>query len=246
MVYLKLLESFRQKQKVFCLLIDPAKYDNSADRLAFLMDEINKTKVDVLLVGGSLVTKPVDLIVNSLKQITDIPVVLFPGSLLQISAQADAILLLSLLSGRNAELLIGNHVVAAPFIKQFNLEVIPTGYLLVEGGTTTAVEYMSQTKPIPAGKPDIAAATALAGEMLGYKLIYLEAGSGAAHPVPVEMIGAVRQAVNIPLVVGGGLRTIESVRSACSAGADVVVIGNVLENDYALIQRFADAIHENR
>lgn len=195
------------------------------------------------MVGGSLLLKPIDETLLNLKKITQIPLLLFPGNLLQLSGNVDAILLLSMISGRNPELLIGNHVIAAPIIKKFGIETIPTGYLIVGTGKTTSVEYISNTSPIPMDKTDIAVATALAGELLGLKLIYLDAGSGAENPVPSQMIEMVKKNINIPLIVGGGLRTVEHVEIACSKGADIVVIGNLLEKKAGMIAELSKAVH---
>lgn len=198
---------------------------------------------DLILVGGSMVMSKVEAVVAVLKNSMDIPIVLFPGNLLQLTSNADGILFISLISGRNPELLIGNHVAAAPFLKESGMEVISAGYILVEGGATTSVEYMSQTRPIPSNKTEIAVATALAGEMLGQKLIYLEAGSGAVNHVPLQMISAVKKSISVPLIVGGGLNTVRKVEDACRAGADVIVVGNAFEKDMSLLKDFKRVIH---
>jgi putative glycerol-1-phosphate prenyltransferase len=174
-------------------------------------------------------------ILKTIKSSCGIPVILFPGNNLQINREADAILLLSLISGRNPELLIGRHVISAPILKNSGLEVISTGYLLIDSGKTTTVNYMSQTMPIPREKSDIAACTAMAGEMLGMKLIYLDAGSGAGQPVPADMIRTVRNSVSIPVIVGGGITGATQAKEAFRAGADVVVAGNAIEKDPGLI-----------
>jgi putative glycerol-1-phosphate prenyltransferase len=150
-----------------------------------------------------------------------------------------------MISGRNPELLIGQHVLAAPYLKASGLEVIPTGYLLIDGGTVTTAQYVSNTMPIPGGKGDIAACTAMAGEMLGLRLIYLDAGSGAARPVAPAMIRQVKESISVPLIVGGGIREPEQARHACQAGADVVVVGNALENDPSGYLEMARAIHQS-
>jgi phosphoglycerol geranylgeranyltransferase len=152
-------------------------------------------------------------------------------------------LLLSLISGRNPDLLIGNHVVAAPLIKKFKIITIPTGYILIDTGKTTSVEYMSNTKAIPSDKPDIALATAMAGEMLGLKVIYLDAGSGAFEPVPVKMVEMVRKNISIPLIVGGGIKNKDQVVSLCRAGADIIVIGNFFEENAGKIKEFVEIVH---
>ena len=170
-----------------------------------------------------------DEIISSLKKECEIPIVLFPGNHSQISNKADGILFLSLISGRNPEYLIGQHVNAAPVLAKSKLEVIPTGYMLIENGKATSVEYISQTKPIPRNKTDIALATAMAGEMLGLKMIYLEAGSGAKHPVPVKMIKSLAATLKIPIIVGGGIRSKKQMQKAFKAGADIVVVGTAIE-----------------
>ena len=194
-------------------------------------------KVDFYLVGGSLLLKNnLDEIIAIIKKNSKKKVYLFPGNPSQISTKADGILLLSLISGRNAELLIGNHVLAAPILKQSKLTIISTGYMLIESGTQTTVSYISNTTPIPANKPAIATCTALAGEQLGLKTIYLEAGSGAQNSVSKEIIKAVKKQINIPLIVGGGIRSIEQIETAFLAGADVVVIGTAIENDIKFLE----------
>ena len=184
-----------------------------------------------------------DECVQRVRELSDRPVVLFPGSPSQLSRHADAVLFLSLISGRNAELLIGHHVTAAPTIKALGLEAIPTGYMLVDGGRPTTVSYVSQTLPIPHDKPGIAAATALAGELLGLQTIYLDTGSGALRSVSPAMIAAVRGLVNIPLIVGGGIRDTATARGLCEAGADVLVVGTAFEQDPELIFAMSEAVH---
>lgn len=213
--------------------------------LAILLDPENESQVDIesmvsnghragasmFLVGGSLVSKPIDGFVDKLKGMTSLPVVLFPGSAMQFAPNADSILFLTLISGRNPDFLIGHHIAVASRVKQSGIEVIPTGYILIDGGATTSVQYMSQTMPIPANKAEIAVATALAGELLGLKAIYLEAGSGALNAVPVKLIKAVRKAISVPLIVGGGIRSKQQYRAAKDAGANLVVVGNALESN---------------
>jgi putative glycerol-1-phosphate prenyltransferase len=228
MLYPKIIEKLKTG-KLFAVLVDPDKHDSRS------ISQIGKAarpgSVDFFLVGGSLVSGSVDESVRLLKETTDLPVILFPGNVLQISPQADGILLLSLISGRNPEFLIGNHVIAAPVLSKTSLEIIPTGYILVENGRTTSVEYMSNTKPIPADKIDLAVATAIAGEMLGHKLIYLEAGSGAKEKVNAKMIHEVRSRISIPLVVGGGIHTPDQILETYRAGADVIVVGSAIEDE---------------
>jgi len=225
-----------RSKKRFALLVDPDKYDDSS--LDELMKHINQDPPDLLLVGGSILFKPIEITVTALKLGTKLPVFIFPGNVIQLSDLADGILFLSLISGRNPEYLIGNHVLAAPHLNRSGIEVIPTAYILIENGRSTSVEYMSNTRPIPAHKPEIAVATAMAGEMLGMKSIYLEAGSGAAHPVGLDMIQAIRANISLPLIVGGGISTIESAREVYEAGADLIVVGSAIEKNPSLIKDF--------
>jgi len=211
------------------VLIDPDKCNSNS--ISRTVEICEKCGIIFIMVGGSLVSDSIDDCIKEIKKKSNLPVVLFPGSLLQISNKADAILLLSLISGRNPEYLIGNHVIASPILKKSKLEIIPTGYVLVESGKVTSVQYISNTCPVPAEKIDIAVATAVAGEMLGLKLIYLEAGSGALHHVPINMISEVKKNISIPLVVGGGIKSQSQLENIFNAGADLVVIGNSLEND---------------
>ena len=222
-----------RKRKLVAQLIDPDRAGEEA--LVTAARYASEAGIDLFLAGGSLTGVPVGDVIRRLKQLSSIPVVLFPGNLTQLTAEADAIFLLSLISGRNPELLIGNHVIAAPILRDMRDRVIPVGYMLIACGRATSVEYMSQTLPIPSGKNDIAVATALAGEMLGMKAIYLEGGSGAAKPVDPSMIRAVRDELTIPLIVGGGLDTPEKVEDAFAAGADLVVTGNGCEQNPVLI-----------
>ncbi|MCC6517027.1 MAG: geranylgeranylglyceryl/heptaprenylglyceryl phosphate synthase [Chitinophagales bacterium] len=216
--------------KQIAVLIDPDK--TNLKKLSTLIVSANKANIDFFLVGGSLLQKNnLEEIVVYLKKHSKKKVILFPGNPTQICAKADGILLLSLISGRNADLLIGNHVQAAPLLKQSKLDIIPTGYILIESGTATTVSYISNTTPIPANKPEIAVCTALAGEQLGLKCIYLEAGSGAKNAVNQETIRAVRKSITLPLIVGGGLRSKAQIEAAFDAGADIAVIGTAIENN---------------
>lgn len=226
---LPILEESNKGDKGFALLIDPDKSDQ--DYLEKCVLIAVEAKAKFILVGGSLVFNPIEPVFKSLRKLCNLPLVLFPGSALQVCSEADTILFLSLISGRNPEYLIGNHVIAAPIIKNHDLEVIPTGYMLIDGGHTTAVEYISQTKPIPANKPDLAVATALAGEMLGQKLIYMDSGSGANNPVSSQIIEAVSNAIDVPLIVGGGIKSASQALSAYNAGADIIVVGNKVEEN---------------
>jgi putative glycerol-1-phosphate prenyltransferase len=225
-----------RSQKRFALLVDPDKYDDSS--LDELITHINQDPPDLLMVGGSILFKPIEITVTALKLGTKLPVFIFPGNVIQLSDRADGILLLSLISGRNPEYLIGNHVLAAPHLNRSGIEVIPTAYMLIENGRSTSVEFMSNTRPIPAHKPEIAVATAMAGEMLGMKTIYLEAGSGSAHPVGLDMIRAIRRKISLPLIVGGGITTTDRARDVYDAGADLIVIGTAIEENPGLIKDF--------
>ena len=222
-----------RKRKLVAQLIDPDRAGEEA--LSVAVRYAAESGVDLFLAGGSLTSVPVEGVIRRLKQLSSIPVVLFPGNLTQLTDMADAVFLLSMISGRNPELLIGNHVIAAPLLSSRRERVIPVGYMLIDCGGDTSVEYMSHTSPIPGGKNDIAVATALAGEMLGMKAIYLEGGSGAARPVSPSMIRAVSAEITIPLITGGGLDTADKIEHAFEAGADMVVIGNGCEQDPSLI-----------
>lgn len=231
------------KQKAFAVLIDPDKLDETT--LDKTIQLAVAAKVDFFFIGGSLVvTNTLDAFTAKIKSKCSIPVVLFPGSPDQISSKADALLYLSLISGRNPELLIGQHVISAATVKQSGLEIIPVGYMLIDGGTPTTVSYISNTNPIPSNKKDIAVCTAMAGEMLGLKVIYMDAGSGAQRAIPKEMISQVAKHIDIPLIIGGGITTPEKAVENCKAGADIIVVGNAIEKDANLICSIADAIHQ--
>ena len=242
-IYSTILEKISNNRKQLVVLVDPDKLETK--EITQLAGNSAEAGVDYFFVGGSLlINNQLDQCVRTLKEQTSIPVILFPGNTMQMSWRADAILFLSLISGRNAEMLIGRHVISAPYIKMSPLEVISCGYMLIESGKQTAVQYMSNTSPIPSDKNDIAICTAMAGEMLGLKLIYLEAGSGANHPVPFSMIEQVKGCLSIPLIVGGGVRSPEQARQVCSAGADLLVVGTVFEKDPGLIREIADTVHD--
>ncbi len=241
-IYNTLTEKKAQGKKSFAVLIDPDKVNKTV--LDELVDRCTTAKVDYLLVGGSLViSNHLDECVQHIKQQCDIPVLLFPGSPSQVSKYADALLYLSLISGRNPELLIGQHVVSAPFVKQSGLEIMPTGYIVVDGGAPTTVSYISNAAPIPADKNEIAMCTAMAGEMLGMKLIYMDAGSGAKKAITENMIEAVARHIEVPLIIGGGIIEPEKAYLNCKAGADVIVVGNAIEKDASLIKEMSDAVH---
>ncbi len=232
-------------KKLFSVLIDPDQA--GPEQLTRTVALAVRAGVDFFFVGGSLVVHDgLGRCLRLIRELSDIPVILFPGSVYQIDDRAEGILFLSLISGRNAELLIGRQVVAAPYLRQSKLEVLPTGYMLIDGGQPTTASYMSGTIPIPADKDDIASCTAMAGEMLGLRLLYLDAGSGARQPVSESMIQAVSEVTQAPLIVGGGIRTPEKALANVQAGADVIVVGNAIEKDPGLILEMANAIHSFR
>lgn len=242
MILNHLLENSGPGRKQLAVLIDPDSITDES-MLVNTCRMSNAAGVDLILVGGSLITNGFfERCISVIKDNTDIPVVLFPGNIMQINEHADAILFLSLISGRNPDMLIGKHVLAAPTLKKSGIEVIPTGYMLIDGGNITSVSYMSNTTPIPSDKAGIAACTAMAGEMLGLRLIYMDAGSGAKNPIPASLIREVKQNISVPLFVGGGMRTPEAVKAACDAGADIVVVGNAIEKDPSLIAKLVAAI----
>ena len=235
-IYNNILKSKAKNEKLLAILLDPDKID--LNRLGILIDKINQSPATHIFIGGSLVENNIlnDLI-TALKQKSMLPIVLFPGNPSQISNKADAILFLSLISGRNPDFLIEHQVQAAPILKKTQLEIISTGYILIESDTETAVERVSKTKPLDRKNLDLALATAQAGEMLGNKLIYLEAGSGAKQAVPLEMIGLVSQNVEIPLLVGGGIVALQGIQDAFDAGADLVVVGTAFEKDSSFFDK---------
>lgn len=241
-IYQGMVNKKQKGHKSFAVLIDPDKVNKT------LLDELTSlaivAEVDYLLVGGSLVvSNHLDDCIQHIKRNCSIPVILFPGSASQISRHADALLYLSLISGRNPELLIGQHVISAPFIKQSGLEIISTGYMVVDGGAPTTVSYISNALPIPADKNEIAMCTAMAGEMLGMKLIYMDAGSGAKRPITEAMIEKVSKCIEAPLVIGGGITDPEKAYRNCKAGADLIIVGNAIEKDAALVKELSAAIH---
>lgn len=242
-LYASLQEAKINKQKKFVVLIDPDKV--RLGNMDKILELAVSAKVDYFFIGGSLIVNNVlDHCLEKIKKACDIPMILFPGNSFQLSYRADAILFLSLISGRNAELLIGKHVITAPYLKVSPLEILPTGYMLIDGGVPTTVSYISNTQAIPASKDDVAMCTAMAGEMLGLKLMYMDAGSGAKNPVSESMISAVSNMLTIPLIVGGGIRSAEKAYANAKAGADVIVVGNAIEKDPNLIIEMAAAVHE--
>lgn len=215
------------KKKKTGLLLDPDKA--KGESLINILEIAEKYKADFIFAGGSITFNNIEVLIDLIKEKCSVPVILFPGNLLQLSHKADAILLLSLISGRNPELLIGNHVIAAPYLKDVRSKVIPVGYILISCGSKTSVEYISQTEAIPSDKKEIVVATAMAGEMLGLKMIYLEAGSGASGTVPLDIIRSVRENIAVPIAVGGGIKTKDQIRNIYDAGADILIIGNGCE-----------------
>ncbi|MBX3256341.1 MAG: geranylgeranylglyceryl/heptaprenylglyceryl phosphate synthase [Chitinophagaceae bacterium] len=241
-IYHSIADKKKAGKKMFAVLIDPDKVDNR--KIEELVALTTEAQVDYLLVGGSLViSNHLDEVVIGIKKLSNIPVILFPGTPSQVSRYADALLYLSLISGRNPELLIGQHVISAPAVKQSGLELMSTGYMVIDGGAPTTVSYISNATPIPSNKNEIAMCTAMAGEMLGMKLIYMDAGSGAEKAITESMIHSVSKVIDVPLVIGGGINTPEKAYLNCKAGADVIVVGNAIEKDTSLIREISAAIH---
>ncbi|MFN3752491.1 geranylgeranylglyceryl/heptaprenylglyceryl phosphate synthase [Flavobacterium sp.] len=229
-LYQEILKAQYQKQKLLAILLDPDKL--TVDSLAGLVNKINSSPATHILVGGSSFDgNHLCELITLLKEKTSLPILLFPGNSTQISAEADGILFLQLLSGRNAEYLIEQQVMAVPLLEKTNLEIISTGYILIESGSESAVERVSKTKPLDRNNSDYVAQTAKAGELIGNKLIYLEAGSGAKKAIPLDMIAKVSKRITVPLIVGGGIRSKKGIEDAFNAGADMVVIGTAFEND---------------
>jgi putative glycerol-1-phosphate prenyltransferase len=244
-VFDKLLQTKDQKGAGYWVLLDPDKQPE--DRLPAFLEKAQKACVDSILVGGSLLlNSDLDEFVHTVKQYCgEIPVILFPGSVHQISKKADALLFLSLISGRDAQQIVGSQVLAAPIIHKNNLEAISTAYMIIDSGQPTSAQFMSGTIPLPRNKPEIVVAHALAAQYMGFKFIYLEGGSGAEMSVPVEIIRAVTQTIDIPVIVGGGIRTPQEAAEKVQAGASFIVTGNVLEksNDSNLLHSLSQAIH---
>jgi phosphoglycerol geranylgeranyltransferase len=242
-IYEHLLSLKKQNKSGFAVLVDPDKVAPSD--MQYLAELCNDAGVDYILMGGSLlVDHQLDACIQRFKAESNIPVILFPGSPAQVTSYADALLYLSLISGRNPELLIGQHVVSAPAVKASGLEVISTGYMVIDGGVPTTVSYMSGSASIPANKPDIALCTAWAGELQGKHVIYMDSGSGARIPISEEMIHKVSSNIDIPLFVGGGIHTPEKMYANCKAGSTIVVVGNAIEKDPMLIRDLAQAAKE--
>jgi putative glycerol-1-phosphate prenyltransferase len=243
-IYKYLLDTINSKGASYLILLDPDKIDEN--HLKDFVRHCEKSGVDAFLIGGSLMMNGnFETFIRKVIESTRLPAIIFPGDINQISGSADAILFLSVVSGRNPEHLIGKHVIAAPLIKKANIEPISTGYILIESGITTTAVYMSGSLPLPRNKPEIAAATSLAAEYLGMKLIYLEAGSGAENSVPDEMIKAVSSVCKVPVIVGGGIKSPNAARKKVECGAKIIVTGNFFEdeNNWDMIKDFADAVH---
>jgi len=243
-IYNYLLENITAKGAAYLILLDPDKITEY--RLPAFVKHCERSGVDAFLIGSSLMLNGnFDSFIKQVKKNTKLPAIIFPGDINQISSEADAILFLSVVSGRNAEHLIGKHVLAAPLIKKAAIEPISTGYILIESGVTTTAVYMSGSLPLPRNKPEIAAATALAAEYLGMKFVYLEAGSGADNSVPEEMIKAVSSICKVPVIVGGGIKSPAAARKKVDCGAKIIVTGNFFEdeNNWNMIKDFADAVH---
>ncbi len=230
-LYSDILAARAENRKLLAILLDPDKIE--WDKIDLMITKICAAPATHIFIGGSHVaSQRLDELVVVMKENCGLPVVLFPGNPTQISPNAHGILFLSLLSGRNTDYLIEHHIEAAPILRKTRLEVIPTGYILIESGGTTAVEFVSGTTPMPTDDPENIINTALAGELLGMKLIYLEAGSGARNPVPKEVIAEVSKNIRIPLIVGGGIKDLNGIEAAYDSGADMVVIGTAFENNY--------------
>lgn len=246
---MKIIDILNKRHKVgkksIAVLIDPDKFEDTS-RLKHLIDLSTENCIDFFLVGGSLITTTnLNEVIGVIKDnVSSIPVILFPGNALQLDPSADGILFLSLISGRNPDLLIGQHVQAAPILKNYGMEILPTGYLLISSGKLSSAAYISNTTPIPDDKYSLAACTALAGEMLGLKLVYLDGGSGAEKEVSSKMISAVRKAIEVPLIVGGGINNAQKAQAALEAGADMLVVGNILEKDPQKLTEISDRVYE--
>lgn len=241
-IYHSIVEKKKLGKKSFAVLVDPDKTDEK--KIDQLLQLTTSAGVDYLLVGGSLViSNHLDSVVKQIRKQSTIPVILFPGAPSQVSRYANGLLYLSLISGRNPDLLIGQHVISAPMVKKSGLEIISTGYMVIDGGAPTTVSYITNANPIPSDKNEIAICTAMAGEMLGMKLIYMDAGSGAKKAISETMIEGVAKSIQIPLVVGGGIKDPEKAYLNCKAGADLIVVGNAIEKEPSLILEISDAVH---
>lgn len=244
-MYKKIQENHRSGKTSLAVLVDPDKAEN----IESICKHIADGGADFIFVGSSLLLENHfdDLCLQIKEAVPEIPLIIFPGSTMQLSEHADALLFLSVISSRNAELIIGKQVQAAPMVKKMGIEAISTAYMLIESGNLTSAQYMSNSLPIPRAKTDIAIAHAMAAEIMGMQLIYLEAGSGAKECVPVEMIEAIRKRTDIPIIAGGGIKTPDQARKKAQAGASIVVIGTHFEenNTSERVREFAQAVHGN-
>lgn len=246
-IYNYIQERIDKNGAAMFLLIDPDSI--TAEYLNEIITEANKSDIDAFLIGGSiLVGEQLKSYIDLIKSNSTIPVILFPGDINQIIPEADAVLFISLISGRNPENLIGKHVAAAPIIKNYKIEPLSTGYILIDSGKPTTAQYMSGTFPIPSNKPEIATATALAGQYIGMKFIYLEGGSGAENSVPSEMIKMVSNSVSVPVIVGGGIKSIQDIKEKTDSGGKIIVVGNFFENkeNLYLLNEFVRTVHYKR
>lgn len=244
-VFNYLLNIKDQKGAGYLVLIDPDKQD--VESAAAIAAQAKEADIDAFLVGSSLLMSDrLEAVIQRVKKLSGLPVIISPGASSHLSPNADAVLFLSLISGRNPDFLIGEHVKAAPVIRKYNLEAISIGYMLIESGSCTSVQFMSTTLPIPRDKSDIAVVHAMAAELMGMKAIYLECGSGAPLPVPDKMISAVKSAVQMPVIVGGGITDPGIAADKVKAGADFIVTGNILEKagNISMVHEFAAAIHD--
>ncbi|MFC1565956.1 geranylgeranylglyceryl/heptaprenylglyceryl phosphate synthase [Candidatus Neomarinimicrobiota bacterium] len=243
-IYHYLLDVVKKKGAGYLVLIDPDQKNHS--NIEEVVKAANESEVDALLVGGSLMMDAGNHDrVAQIKNSANMPVIFFPGGVTQLNGYYDAMFFMSLLSGRNPHYLIGEQAIAAPVVKDLGIETIPMGYLLLDGGTTTTVEFMSSSKPIPMDRPDITVAHALAAQYLGKKFVYLEAGSGAKVPVSIETIEAVKNQIEIPLIVGGGIKTPKAAEERVKAGASFIVTGTITEKsiNLSVLKDFSEAIH---
>jgi putative glycerol-1-phosphate prenyltransferase len=241
-IYNQILSARKENRKLLAILLDPDKQDH--DRLGECIENIHNQPVDLILVGGSEVRNGhTEALVHKVKQLSPLPVVLFPGDYSQITKEADALLFLNLLSGRNAEYLINQQVKAVPKIEDSNLEILPTAYILVDGGVSTSVQRVSQTEPLSLKDQEAIVNTAIAGMYMGHKLVYLEAGSGAHNPVPANLISLIRSKIDIPIIAGGGIRDHRQLASAFESGADMVVIGTAFEQNPSILRQILNNEH---
>lgn len=243
-IYNRILNTIREKGAAYLMLLDPDRLEG--EKIVEFSSACSENGVDGFLIGGSLLmSSNLESMITSVRKASTLPIILFPGSVSQLSPNADALLFLSLISGRNPEHLIGKHVIAAPMIKNIGIEPISTGYILIESGSVTTAEYISGSKPVPRNKPEIAVATALAAQYLGMKFIYLEAGSGAQDHVPFEMVRAVSSQIEIPVICGGGIRSPLTAAKMTANGAKIIVTGNFFENEksWKIIGEFSAAVH---